>query len=88
MSQLDVSDLTKIAKEAAMKQHLPVEIVGAVLAGSDSDRVEILVNVDGCAVDPCLFSVAVFRNLPRAELLDEIAAGLRSHLEHHRRSHQ
>ncbi len=87
MSQLDVSDLTRIAQEAATAHHLPVEIVGAMLAGSESDRIEILVNVDGCVIDPCLFSVAVFRNSSRKDLLDEIGAGLRDHLESHRRTH-
>jgi hypothetical protein len=81
--KLNVADVTEIAKVAARKHDLPVEIVGAVFSGG-SDYVEIFVHVDGCAVDPCRFAIGVFRDAPHADLVDDIADGLRRHLQKHR----
>jgi hypothetical protein len=87
MRKLNVADVTEIARVAAREHDLPVEIVGAVFSGG-SDYVEILVHVEGCTVDPCRFAIGVFRDAPHADLVDEIADGLRRHLQKHRHDPQ
>jgi len=54
---------------------------GALLRFSaDSRYVESLVNIDGCAREPCQFEMGVFRDLPEARLRQEIGARLRQHM--------
>ena len=79
MADLNLSEVARIAREAAREQSLPIEVVG-VLGGADSRYVEILVNVDGCAREPCQFEMGVFRDLPEARLRQEIGARLRQHV--------
>jgi hypothetical protein len=81
MPELNVSDVTRIARDAAREQSLPLEVVGAVLGGADSQYVEILVDVEGCRREPCRFEIGVFRNVPEARLREEIAARLQRHAE-------
>ena len=49
-----------------------IKIAGVVLAGGN-DYVEILVNLEGCHVEPCQLSLGVFRNLGEPELKNAIA---------------
>jgi hypothetical protein len=84
MPKLEVSEVTRIAREAASQQSLPVEVVGAVLGGADSQYVEILIALNGCAKEPCRFEIGVFRDIPEARLRDEIAARLQSHADEQR----
>ena len=79
MADLNMSEVARIAREAAREQSLPVEVVGA-LGGADSRYVEILVSVDGCAREPCQFEIGVFRDLSEASLRQEIGARLRQHV--------
>ena len=83
MHDLDVTAVTRIAREAARREALPLEVLGAVLGGGDSDYVEILVNFTGCATDPCQLTIGVFRNVSERILTDEIAARLRQHVDAH-----
>lgn len=60
-------DVTRIARQAVFDQALPLEIVGVLLSGPGSGYVEILVNLDDCAGDPCQFLMAcsvTFRRAP------------------------
>lgn len=80
MADLNLSEVAQIAREAARELSLPVEVVGAVLGGADSRYVEILVNIDGCASEPCQFEIGVFRDLAEPRLRQEIGARLREHV--------
>jgi hypothetical protein len=84
MPDFDVTDVTRIARQAVREQSLPIHIVGAVLGTGGSDYVEILVNIMGCADDPCQISLGVFRNVSEASLMGEISTRLRRHLDDHR----
>jgi hypothetical protein len=84
MPELDASDVTRIARDAAREESLPLEVVGAVLGGSGSDYVEILVNIDGCTSEPCRFEIGVFRGVPEVTLRHEIAARFHQYLEERR----
>jgi len=83
MTELDGSDVKRIAREAARELSLPLEIVGVVMSGSNTDYVEILVTVQGCASEPCHVAVGVFRNASEPDLKDAITARLRRHLDEH-----
>jgi hypothetical protein len=49
------------------------------LGGSDSDYVEVLINVLGCHDGPCRIQVGVFRDGAPSELHDEITMKLLQH---------
>ena len=78
-------DVTRIARQAVFDQALPLEIVGVLLSGPGSGYVEILVNLDDCAGDPCQFLIGVFRNLSESALITDIATRLRRLHEKHPR---
>jgi hypothetical protein len=82
MPEMDVFDVTRIAREAAREQSLPVEVIG-VAPGRNGDYAEILAYVDGCASDPCLVEMGVFRDKSEAELRQTIGDKLRSHIREH-----
>src|SRR4030095_11977150 len=86
MPQLDVSAVTRIARQVAFQQAVPLEVVGVLRSGPGSGYVEILVNIDDCTGDPCQFLIGVFRNLSESALVTDIASRLRRLYENHRRS--
>jgi hypothetical protein len=83
MTDLDVSDVMRIAQQAVREQSLPLDVVG-VVGSAGGDYVEILVNIDGCAVEPCRFAIGAFRGESEATLLHELETQLRRHYEEHR----
>ena len=76
-----MSEVERLARQAASEHSLPLEIVGVVRGGSDSDYVEILVAIDRCPTEPCRFALGVFRNAPEAAVRQEIATLLQRHVE-------
>lgn len=82
---MTIDDVTRIAKEGARAASPSMLVVGVTLGGSaDSEYVEILINVDGCTTPPCQIELGVFRNLPEAQLRDEVTRKLQDHLRQHR----
>ena len=88
MPELDVADVTRIAAEVARKRSLPLDVMGAVSGGGDSDYVEILLTVSGCASEPCQLTIGVFRNVSAEDLSSNIETQLRRHLDEHPQSHR
>jgi hypothetical protein len=84
MSQFDVEGVSRIAQEAAREQSAAVKVVGVVLGAGSGDYVEILVTIEGCAAEPCQFSLGVFRNSSEAAVKHAFSEQLRRHLEQHR----
>jgi hypothetical protein len=72
----------RIAQQAVREQSLPLDVVGVVGAGGD--YVEILVNIDGCATEPCRFALGAFRGESETTLLHELETQLRRHYEENR----
>jgi hypothetical protein len=83
MPELDVADVTRIATEVARERSLPLAVMGAVSGGGDSDYVEILLTVSGCASAPCQLTIGVFRNVSAEDLSLAIETQLRRHLDDH-----
>jgi hypothetical protein len=83
MTALDVSDVMRIAQQAVREQSLPLDVVG-VVGSSGGDYVEILVNIEGCACEPCRFAMGAFRGESETTLLQELETQLRRHYEEHR----
>jgi hypothetical protein len=84
MTEFEVEDVTRIAREAAREQSPTVKVAGVVLGAGGSDYVEILVNLEGCHAGPCQFSLGVFRNASEHDLRNAVAEQLRRHLDQHR----
>ncbi len=84
MAELDVQDVTRIARDAAREQSPTIKVAGVVLGAGGSDYVEILVNLEGCHAQPCQFSLGVFRNASEATLKNAVAEQLRRHLDRRR----
>ena len=82
MHALTVTDVTRIATEAAREQSPTLKVVG-VTVGGDGNYAEILVNIAGCRAEPCRFSVGVFRDAPESVLHQEIAGQLQRHIREH-----
>ena len=80
MADLNLSEVARIARDAAREHSLPVEVVGAVPGGADGRYVEVLVSIDGCAREPCQVEVGVFRDVAEGRLRQEIGARLRQHI--------
>jgi hypothetical protein len=83
MAALNITDVTRIATEAAREQSSHLKVVGVTLGSGEGDYVEVLIEVTGCRKDPCRFSVGVFRSAPGSVVHDEIADTLRRHLREH-----
>jgi uncharacterized protein (DUF1501 family) len=80
---LDLSSVTRVARQAASEQALPHEVVGVSLSGG-SDYVEILVTTDDPDSEPSLFVIGAFRNVPEAALRRDIVSRLQQGLERRR----
>jgi hypothetical protein len=82
MHALTVTDVTRIATEAAREQSSNLQVVGVTLGG-EGNYTEVIVNIAGCRAEPCRFSVGVFRDAPEAVLHEEIAGQIRKHMREH-----
>ena len=81
---LTVTDVTRIATEAARQQSSDLRIIGVTVSG-EGKYAEIIVDIAGCLAEPCRFSVGVFRDASLPVLRDEITGQLQRHIrEHHR----
>lgn len=82
MHSLTVTDVTRIATEAAREQSTQLEVVGVTLGG-EGNYAEVIVDIAGCRAEPCRFSVGVFRDATPAVVHDEIAGQLQRHIREH-----
>jgi hypothetical protein len=82
MQPLTVTDVTRIATEAAREQSSRLEVV-AVTLGGEGHYAEVIIDIAGCRAEPCRFSVGVFRDAPPAVVHDEISGQLRRHVREH-----
>ncbi len=83
MSALHMSDVRRIAQQAAASESQALDVAAVVGAGG-TDYVEVLINVRGCTADPCQLELGVLRSMPEDELKAEIVTQLRHHLLAHR----
>lgn len=82
MQHLTITDVTRIATQAAREQSSQLEVV-AVTVGGEGNYAEVIIDIAGCRAEPCRFSVGVFRNASPAVLHDEIAGQLQRHIREH-----
>ena len=82
MQTLTVTDVTRIANEAAREQSSQLEVV-AVTLGGEGNYAEVIVDIAGCKAEPCRFSVGVFRDTSPSVVHDEIADQLQRHIREH-----
>jgi hypothetical protein len=80
--RLKLDEITHIAREVAAEQHPPLEVV-AVSSGGGSERVELLVTITGCHVDPCRVIVSLSRG-DRDDIEQQLRLKFRAALAHHR----
>ena len=79
MDRIGIDEIERMVRTAAKEHHLPLQVVGASFDGG-SDYVELVVNVDGCVLPPCRFSIAVFRNESARAIYRDIAELLERHV--------
>ena len=85
MPELAAKDVERVAHRVAQEKALPIRVIGAIVRRG-SDYVEILVNIVGCASEPCQVSIGVFRDASEEHLSQEIGRRLQRHFdEHHAR---
>lgn len=75
MDSLNISDVTRIATEAARQLSPRLHVVGVTGAG-DGDYAEVVVDIDECRKEPCRLSLGVFRNTSESLLHHEITLKL------------
>lgn len=83
MHALTVTDVRRIATEAARAQSANVQIVGVTVGGAEGDYAEVIIDIAGCRKMPCRVSLSVFRDVSAAALQQEITDKLRTHLLNH-----
>lgn len=76
---LSASDVTRIANDAVRATSTELQVVGVTLGGSDSDYVEVLINIHGCHSGPCRIQVGAFRDAGAAALREQITRQLEEH---------
>ena len=80
MESLNLSDVTRIATEAAAQLSLRLRVVGVTHGAADGDYAEVVVDVVESHKEPSRLSLGVFRNTSAAVLRLEIADKLRTKL--------
>jgi hypothetical protein len=75
MDSLNITDITRIATEAARQLSPRLHVVGVAGAG-DGDYAEVVVDIDECLKEPCRLSLGVFRNTSESLLHHEITLKL------------
>jgi hypothetical protein len=76
MSELDLAQVTCVAREAAGKLSPALEVVGVLSVRAGSTYVEILVNITARGHEPCQLVIGVFRNASEKEIARQISAYL------------
>jgi hypothetical protein len=80
---LQVTDVTRIAREAARGESSDVRVLGVTIGDRDGDYAEVIIDLENCRSEPCRMSVGVFRNAPERDLREQITASIRRHLQEH-----
>jgi uncharacterized protein (UPF0548 family) len=73
---LTLDEISAITRAAALEHGRAVEVAGVTSAETGSNRVEILINIAGCAREPCRFVLNVNRS-DRAQFERELRQKLR-----------
>ena len=82
---LNVTDITELARAAAIEHGDNLSVRGVTMSG-EGDYAEVLIDIEGCRVEPCRFSVGVFRNAAPEAIKREIVAHLSRHVRQHTRT--
>ena len=82
MAELTAQDVEQVAHHVVREKALPITVIGAIVRRG-SDYVEILVNIVGCASEPCQISIGVFRDASEEQLSQEIGRHLQRHFDEH-----
>lgn len=82
---LELTEVKRIAADVARAQDPSLEVVGATTAQGNSAYTEVTVTINGCSEDPCRVVIGANRSDGEPALREAIAAGLRTHLQQHRK---
>ena len=80
MESLEITDVTRIATEAARQLSPRLHVIGVTSGGGD-DYTEVVIDITGCQQGPCRMSLGVFRNMSASDLHDDIADQLERHFK-------
>lgn len=80
---LHVTDVTRIARDAASAQSAKLRVIGVTAGDGDGDYTEVIIDLEDCGTQPCRMSVGVFRNASEESVRDEIVKRLERHVREH-----
>jgi hypothetical protein len=81
--RLNVTNVTKIAREAARSTSRNLRVMGVALGDRDGDYAEVIIDLEECHSEPCRISIGIFRSASPETLRDEIVKHLQRHLREH-----
>ena len=76
-ASLDLSDVVRIARQAASEETVLHEVVGVSVSAGGSDYVEVLVTAHDTRGGASLFVVGAFRNVSEASFRRDLTSRLR-----------
>ena len=84
---LNVTEVTRIAREAARQQSVKLHVMGVTIGNGDGDcdYAEVIIDLEDCANEPCRMAVGVFRNASADAVRGEIVQRLERHIREHSR---
>ena len=80
VESLEITDVTRIATEAARQLSPRLHVIGVTSGGGD-DYTEVVIDITGCHQEPCRMSLGIFRNMSASDLHDDIADKLERHFK-------
>ena len=81
---LTLTDVRRIAADAAKQQDPRLEVVAATASGEgESGYAEVILTVRGCRAEPCRVLIGVSRDASEQECHDAVTASLHEHLAGH-----
>ncbi|HEY5619603.1 MAG TPA: hypothetical protein VIK60_16810 [Vicinamibacterales bacterium] len=73
MASLNVTDVTRIATDAARELSPRLHVVGVTSGARDGRYAEVIIDIAQCRQEPCRVFLEVFRNTSESVLHHEIA---------------
>lgn len=83
MATLNVTDVTRIATQAAREESASLQVLGVMLGSGEGTYAEVLIDIGGCQEEPCRLSVGVFRSSTEAAMHAQLVEKIRGHLLEH-----
>ena len=82
-TSLNVTDVTRIAREAASREAPGVRVLGVTVGDRDGSYAEVIIDLEACRQEPCRLVVGIFRNASEESVREEISQHIARHVREH-----